>query len=505
MVPFFPISVYISTAITITFYSACIITAADAQAYFPDPTVVCVNGESTLYIRSNAVKCPCHFKAEYWAKSIDVKNITAEIYALPTNVVDEWRSKAKMSFALDEPLPRIPSVTKGIHIRSVPLNKTIDKTKYIGWSSDKTYDIDDDKEYMVLSFFKSNNVKVKNTCLRARVILEPIPKACPIRLPPPPASPKTYVTGGRKMNNEEENFTEYNAHILNSPKHGNCTASVISSRWLLTAAHCYVRPGKTVAKIGTRNSTLYQVKKYIRHPEYARWDNATSGSVLNDIALIELGEQIPSPRIIPLNSNMAGPSSGNIVRISGYGRTATIKNSNSKVLGFVDVTVINNTECVRRFHSEDASHLALGIRENNHICIGRDEVCPGGGICYGDSGSGLIARNSDGGLVQVGIASYSVEKCASKAPDVFVRVAHYIQWIGKVTGDDMVQVRHWNAPGENTNSLETGSKIRSFWIIIIVFAAVTASIVISILCVVRHRTRRKVEVINDPVGITNKV
>ncbi|CAH1113149.1 unnamed protein product [Psylliodes chrysocephalus] len=47
------------------------------------------------------------------------------------------------------------------------------------------------------------------------------------------------------------------------------------------------------------------------------------------------------------------------------------------------------------------------------------------GICHGDSGGPLV---TDG--VQYGIVSYNYGDCGSvEYPDVFTRVAHYIDWI----------------------------------------------------------------------------
>lgn len=51
----------------------------------------------------------------------------------------------------------------------------------------------------------------------------------------------------------------------------------------------------------------------------------------------------------------------------------------------------------------------------------------GQGICHGDSGTPLVVGNE-----LVGIGSWAVE-CGTGSPDVFTRVANYVDWIAQNT------------------------------------------------------------------------
>jgi len=86
-----------------------------------------------------------------------------------------------------------------------------------------------------------------------------------------------------------------------------CTASVIGNGWLLSAAHCFyaaqplvnvphyfaVRLGSVLSRGYSRNLRVASVKRIVVHPNYTV--DVTSNVRYNDIALVQLGEDLLTP------------------------------------------------------------------------------------------------------------------------------------------------------------------------------------------------------------------
>ncbi|XP_020298514.1 chymotrypsin-2-like [Pseudomyrmex gracilis] len=198
-----------------------------------------------------------------------------------------------------------------------------------------------------------------------------------------------------------------------------CGGAIISKRYVITAAHCLQRltdPSEIHVAVGSNYldtpRAIYQVKKYIKHPNY--------NSLLNidDIGLIRVAKSI---KFNDDTSTIALPTVDNnydnySLKVTGWGRLWT-DGPRPNRLQQVTVKGYSQKKC-NKFYKNNIIE--------SHICTFTRE---GKGMCNGDSGGPLVADD-----VLVGIVSYGTSPCGSGFPDVFTRVFHYRAWIKSHTG-----------------------------------------------------------------------
>ena len=209
-----------------------------------------------------------------------------------------------------------------------------------------------------------------------------------------------------------------------------CSASLIASNWVLSAAHCGTGPFVVyVTGTSRRNRGIRRtVARVVRHPAYRR--EVRQGRLqaeLNDIMLIQLRGSV---RARPITLARGFPR-GRTMLASGYGRTSRNNAGSSGTLRHAPgMRAVN---CRNAYRSNQA--YAMSLRPNMHICasVPRSRA----GICSGDSGGPLVARVGSR-WVQYGISSQS--PCGSStSPDVFTRVGGYERWIRRVVGRSRVR------------------------------------------------------------------
>ena len=199
-------------------------------------------------------------------------------------------------------------------------------------------------------------------------------------------------------------------YLINLRQNGqfSCGGSLITTKCVLTAAHCVYGVSPSTLTINAGASKLTDPSE-IRQVQQSFVSSFYSPSTLDmDVAVLKLSEPLMGPNIatIPLCSNR--PGSNEFVRVSGWGVTSENNQLPSNQVRTVTIRVVSREECMK-------AYAGKALITSTMFCASvpgeRDS-------CSGDSGGPVVYNGQVCGIVSWGFG------CGRREfPGVYTNVA----------------------------------------------------------------------------------
>ncbi|XP_022829990.1 uncharacterized protein LOC111358866 isoform X1 [Spodoptera litura] len=241
----------------------------------------------------------------------------------------------------------------------------------------------------------------------------------------------------------ESEFGEYpwqTAILKKDPKESVyvCGGTLIDGLHILTAAHCVksYKGFELRVRLGewdvNRDVEFYpyierDIVSVHVHPLYY------AGTLDNDLAILKMDHPVEwtkyphiSPACLP---DKYADYSGQRCWTTGWGKDAFGDYGKyQNILKEVDVPILSHGQCQQQLRQ---TRLGYNYELNpGFTCAGGEE---GKDACKGDGGGPLVCERS-GTWQIVGVVSWGIGCGQPGVPGVYVKVAHYLDWISQITG-----------------------------------------------------------------------
>ncbi len=231
-----------------------------------------------------------------------------------------------------------------------------------------------------------------------------------------PDDPRIEVVGGSQAGRGEFPFV---VRLSNG-----CAGTLIRSRYVLTAAHCVRKTGRTSSVMVTAGSNdLDSPRAFdVFSSDVRRAPGFRSVVEGDDWAVVRLSQALDLPVVaLPSNDDL---DQGTFT-VVGWGSTRESSLSQQRYLRRVQVPFVSDRRCAELLATEGYEIVASDM-----ICAG--ETSRGGkDSCQGDSGGPLLRRHENR-WVQVGIVSWGVGCGRAEFPGIYTQISRFLPDIGKV-------------------------------------------------------------------------